>query len=67
MEEKNVNYEAWALGMCNLLDAIERTAGADEIDDKDEVIGDMCRSRFALARLCGVRVAYHTPSSGEIH
>jgi hypothetical protein len=50
-EDSLVGYEEWALGMCGLLDEIERIS-----DDKD--VRALCRHRFALAEQHGLTIEF---------
>ena len=70
--EPGVDYEAWALEMCELLDAIERIACNEDLrmsqgSTKAEIIVDICKARFAIARKHGITVEFLGPTSGEVH
>ena len=57
-----VDYEAWALAMCTLLDRIEQAA-----DSADDVRG-LCQQRFAIAKQHGLTVQFlGEPGSGVEH
>ena len=55
-----VNYEAWAVALCTLLDHIEMSA-----DDPDKV-RSLCKERFEIAENYGLTVEMGFPVSGEI-
>ena len=66
--EPGVDYEAWALEMCELLDAIERAADTADPQPDDMVdIRTLCGNRFAIARKHGLTVEFLGPTSGEVH
>lgn len=64
MSDDAIDWEAWALAMCTLLDAIDCAACHDESLEHTQ---DLVRSRFALAADFGVSVRRAGPASGEFH
>lgn len=54
-----VDFEAWALEMCSLLDAIEIAA-----DDADRV-RNLVRGRFDIAEKYGLKVVFDGPVGGQ--
>lgn len=59
----DVDYEAWAMDMCTLLDRVEVAAdGSEEAIHALKEIRKLCRSRFNVARRHGLTVEF----SGEI-
>ena len=56
-----IDYEAWALEMCALLDRIEAVA------DDEDAVRKLCRGRFALAKKHNLTVTFLGPTSGTDH
>ena len=52
MEKPSVNYEAWAVDLCSLLDRIEMVA------DDEEAVRELCHGRFALDEKHGLEIVF---------
>jgi len=61
-EDKVIDYEAWAIELCTLLDRIEEEAFC--ADD----VRELCRQRFAIAEKHGLTVQFTgQPGSANTH
>lgn len=59
MAEPEIKWEAWALAMCSLLDAIEMSA--DDPSRVRELVG----GRHKLAESFGLKVTFTGPAGGR--
>jgi hypothetical protein len=55
----DMNWEAWAIDMCSLLDRIEL------LHDDGEAVYELCQGRFDMAREHGLEVQMLGPTSGR--
>ena len=59
--DKDIDYKAWALDLCALLDEIEKRS-----DDADKVY-ELLRLRFKLAEKHGMKVLMLGPANTHEH
>ncbi|HDZ21919.1 hypothetical protein LCGC14_0784360 [marine sediment metagenome] len=62
-----IDYQAWALELCTLLDAVEQEIQWSSDDDSLNRARKLVRGRFEIAEKHGVAVVLREPGSGKVH